>query len=92
MEPSRSRALPVLDADWYSSKKGEGGDKGGDSSLYLGWRLEVEEGWRNEAGRVLSREQWIVGGGLGRIRCIKRRHVLTIQEWMEEGGDGVVRG
>ena len=73
-------------------QKGEGGDKGGDSSLYLGWRLEVEEGWRNEAGRVLSREQWIVGGGLGRIRCIKRRHVLTIQEWMEEGGDGVVRG
>ena len=31
-------------------QKGEGGDKGGDSSLYLGWRLEVEEGWRNEAG------------------------------------------
>jgi hypothetical protein len=72
-------------------QKGEGGDKGGDSSLYFGWRLEVEEGWRNEAGRVL-REQWIVGGGLGKIGCIRRRHVLTIQEWMEEGGDGVVGG
>ena len=72
-------------------QKGEGGDKGGDSSLYFGWRLEVEEGWRNEAGRGL-REQWIVGGGSGRIDCIRRRHVLTIQEWMEEGGDGVVRG
>ena len=76
-------------------QKGEGGDKGGDkggdSSLYFGWRLEVEEGWRNEAGRVL-RELWIVGGGLGRIGCIRRRHVLTIQEWMEEGGDGVVGG
>ena len=73
--------------------KGEGGDKGRDSILYFGWRfrLEVEEGWRNEAGRVL-REQWIVGGGLGRIGCIRRRHVLTIQKWMEEGGDGVVGG
>ena len=33
-------------------QKGEGGDKGGDSSLYFEWRLEVEEGRRNE-GRVL---------------------------------------
>jgi len=47
-------------------QEGEGGDKGRDSSLYLRWGLEVEEGWRNEAGRVI-REQWIVGGGLGRI-------------------------
>ena len=75
-------------------QKGVGGDKGGDSSLYLSWRLKVEEqGWRDEAGRVfLFREQWIIGGGLGRIRCIRRRHVLTIQEWLEEGGEGVVGG
>ena len=61
-------------------QKGEGGDKGGDSSLYFGWRfrLEVEEGWRNEAGGVLG-EEWIPGGGLGRIGCIRRRRVLTIQ-------------
>ena len=59
-------------------QKGEGGDKGGDSSLNFGWRLEVEEGRRNEAGGVL-REEWIPGGGLGRIGCIRRRRVLTIQ-------------
>ena len=38
-------------------QKGEGGDKGGDSSLYSSWTLEVEERWRDEAGRVF-REQW----------------------------------
>jgi hypothetical protein len=37
-------------------QKGEGGDKGGDSSLYFGWRLEVEEGWRDEAGRMFILE------------------------------------
>jgi hypothetical protein len=46
-------------------KKGEGGDKGGDSSLYFGWRLEVEEGWRNETAGVLR--GGTVDGGLGRI-------------------------
>jgi len=60
-------------------QEGEGGDKGRDSSLYLRWGLEVEEGRRNEAGRVI-REQWIVGGGLGRIVIvwIRRGYVLTI--------------
>ena len=37
-------------------QKGEGGDKGGDSRLYFGWRLEVEEGWRDEAGRMFILE------------------------------------
>ena len=62
-------------------QEGEGGDKGRDSSLYFRWGLEVEEGWRNEAGRVI-REQWIVGGGLGRIGWIRRRYVLTIMYFL----------
>ena len=44
-------------------QKGEGGDKGGDSSLYFGWRLEVEEGWRNEAAGVLEEELLAVDWG-----------------------------
>ena len=46
-------------------QKGEGGDKGGDSSLYFGGGLKVKEGWRNEAAGVIR--GGIVGGGLGRI-------------------------
>ena len=49
-------------------QEGEGGDKGRDSSLYLRWELEVEEGWsmehgpwRNKAGRVI-REHLDWGG------------------------------
>jgi len=46
-------------------QKGEGGDKGGDSSLYLGGGLKVEEGWRNGGSGVIR--GGIIGGGLGRI-------------------------
>ena len=57
-------------------QEGEGGDKGRDSSLYLRWGLEVEEGWsmqehgpwRNEAGRVIREHlDWggLVGSGEG---------------------------
>ena len=46
-------------------QKGEGGDKGGDNSLYFGGRLKVEEGWRNGGAGVIR--GGIIGGGLGRI-------------------------
>jgi hypothetical protein len=84
-ETDNPRADRRQSRDRDASQGGEGCNKD------LRASATVAGGWRNEAGRVL-REQWIVGGGLGRIGCIRRRHVLTIQKWMEEAGDGVVGG
>jgi len=47
--------LPVLDADWYSSKKAreETREETAACTLDGDWKLRTEEGWRNEAGGVL---------------------------------------
>jgi hypothetical protein len=52
--------------------------------------LKVKERRRDEAARVIRRG--IVGDEVRRIWQFRRGHVLTIQEWIEEGGAGVMRG